>query len=138
MSHRRAVALEWLGKGMQFSAEGTDPVAPAITIDGDGETGPSPMLTLLMAAAACSASDVVHILQKMRVKLRGLRLEVDGIRRTDEPRRYMSIGFRYLVAGDGVTLPQAERAVALSLEKYCSVVHTLAPDVVLTHEVRLG
>ena len=93
------------------------------------------MQTLLLAAASCAGADVVLILRKMRVDLRRLRLDVTGVRRDEEPRRYVAIRFLVTVAGDGLDRAKAERAVGLSLEKYCSVVHTLAPDVAVRHEI---
>lgn len=138
MSNVRAVRLDWLGKGMRFRAVGTEPATPAVEIDGDGNSGPSPMITLLFAAAGCSGSDVVSILQKMRVQLARLSVEVRGQRREEQPRRYIAVHYRYLISGEGVDQAQAERAVSLSLEKYCSVVHSLAPDIKVSHEVVLG
>ena len=55
MSNLRAVRLDWLGRGMRFRAVGAEPATPAIEIDGDGDSGPSPMIALLMAAAGCTA-----------------------------------------------------------------------------------
>lgn len=133
--HTRAVRLEWTGEKMRFRGGGTDPATPAIEIDGDGQTGPSPMLTLLLAAAACSGADVVLILTKMRVRLDRLAVEVRGERRATDPRRYVAIHYRYLLSGDGVDRARAERAVRLSVEKYCSVIHTLASDVAVTYEI---
>jgi putative redox protein len=95
------------------------------------------MITLLLAAAGCSAADVVLILKKMRVAVRSLRIDVTGTRRATEPRRYMSIRFRFEMSGDGLDAAKAERAVALSIEKYCSVVASLAPDITVEHEVVL-
>ena len=138
MSNVRAVRLDWLGKGMRFRAVGTEPATPAVEIDGDGNSGPSPMITLLFAAAGCSGSDVVSILQKMRVQLARLSVEVRGQRRQEQPRRYIAVHYRYLISGEGVDQAQAERAVSLSLEKYCSVVHSLAPDIKVSHEVVLA
>jgi len=138
MSNVRAVRLDWLGKGMRFRAVGTEPATPAVEIDGDGNSGPSPMITLLFAAAGCSGSDVVSILQKMRVQLARLSVEVRGQRREEQPRRYIAVHYRYLISGEGVDQAQAERAVSLSLEKYCSVVHSLAPDIKVSHEVVLA
>ena len=137
MDLERAVRLTWTGRGMEFTGAGTHPVSPEITIDGDGGAGPSPMLTLLLAAAGCSGSDVVLILKKMRVALHSVVVEVRGTRRDAEPRRYQTITFCYRIAGDGLDRAKAERAVSLSLEKYCSVVHTLAPDVTVEHEIAL-
>jgi putative redox protein len=93
------------------------------------------MLTLLLAVASCSGSDVVAILQKMRVQLRELRIEVAGQRREQEPRRYTSIHLDYRLGGEGLDQAKASRAVDLSVEKYCSVIHSLASDIIITHAV---
>jgi putative redox protein len=117
---------------------GTAPGTPAITIDGDNVVGPGPMLALLLAAAACSGSDVVLILQKMREKLRDLRIDVAGIRREEEPRRYVAIHLDYRVGGEGLDPSKVCRAIDLSLEKYCSVIHSLAPDIAITYALSLA
>lgn len=117
---------------------GGAPEGPAIMIDGDNVLGPGPMLTLLLAAAACSGSDVVVILQKMRVKLRELRIEASGIRREEEPRRYVALHLNYRVAGEGLDQAKARRAIDLSLGKYCSVIHSLAPDMAITYALSVG
>ena len=138
MPTQRAVILEWEGAGLRFRGRGTEPVTPGVVIDGDGREGPSPMLTLLLAAAACSASDVVVILEKMRVSLKELVVSVVGTRRDEEPRRYTAVRFAFRVSGAGVERSKAERAVSLSLEKYCSVVSSLAPDIDVTYDVDLA
>jgi putative redox protein len=117
---------------------GTAPDIPAITIDGDNVAGPGPMLTLLLAAASCSGSDVVIILRKMRVELRELRIDIQGVRREQEPRRYIALHFDYRLTGQGLDETKARRAVDLSLEKYCSVVHSLAPDIAITYAISLA
>ncbi|GIW52702.1 MAG: hypothetical protein KatS3mg081_2057 [Gemmatimonadales bacterium] len=132
---RRAVRLEWTGDGLRFRGGGIEPSTPAVEIDGDSQSGPSPMLALLLAAAGCSGADVVSILKKMRVELRRVEIEVSGRRREEAPRRYVSLHYRYLLSGSGLDRDKAERAVKLSLEKYCSVVHSLAPDIELSYEI---
>lgn len=123
-------------QGLRFAGGGSG--GPAITVDGDNVRGPGPMLTLLLAAAACSGSDVVLILEKMRVKIRELRIEVAGTRREEEPRRYVAIHLDYHLDGEGIDLVKAGRAIDLSLEKYCSVIHSLAPDIAITYALSLG
>ena len=137
MPQQRAVRLEWSGDRLRFTGGGTDPQTPPITIDGDGNEGPSPMLALLLAAAGCSAADVVVILKKMRVDLAHLSVEVRGTRRDEEPRRYTDITFRFRAGGSNLGRDQLERAVELSLGKYCSVVHSLAADIEVRHEIEL-
>lgn len=138
MPFERAVRLTWSGAGLRFSGAGTDPASPPVLVDGDGETGPGPMQVLLIAAAGCTGSDVALILAKMRVTLKRLDVDVTGTRRDEEPRRYIAIHFRFALDGDGLDRAKADRAVQLSLEKYCSVVHSLAPDIAISHEIVLG
>jgi putative redox protein len=122
--------------GLRFI--GVEPGGPTITVDGDNQQGPGPMLTLLLAAAACSGSDVVSILEKMRVSLRELRIEVSGTRREEQPRRYVAIHLDYRIGGEDIDPAKARRAIDLSLEKYCSVIHSLAPDIAITYALSLG
>lgn len=135
MGETKRISLTWK-EGLQFA--GGAPAGPTTAIDGDNVTAPGPMLTLLLAAASCSGSDVVVILEKMRVKLRDLRIDVAGVRRDEEPRRYVAIHFDYHLAGEGLDESKARRAIDLSLDKYCSVIHSLAPDIRITRALTLG
>jgi putative redox protein len=127
--------LNWIGD-LRF--EGRAPGAAPTMIDGEGMAGPGPMPTLLLAAAACSASDVVVMLQKMRVKLASLSVDAAGTRREEEPRRYVAIQLTYRLQGEGIDEAKARRAVGLAIEKYCSVVHSLAPDIQVGYDVVLN
>jgi putative redox protein len=128
------VTLRW-GEAMRFAA--AVPGRPAVPVDADGTVAVSPVELLLVAAASCTASDVVLILQKQRVALRGLEVQVRGTRREEQPRRYTALHFAFTVTGDGADETKARRAVDLSLEKYCSVVASLAPDIHISYDVAL-
>jgi putative redox protein len=129
------ITLAWQG-GLVF--RGGEPGGPETIVDGDNATAPGPMLTLLLAAAACTGADVVVILQKMRVALAEVRIDASGVRREQEPRRYTGIHLEYHLRGEGLDAAKARRAMDLSITKYCSVVSSLAPDIRVTHEVVLG
>jgi len=116
---------------------GGNPDKPAITIDGDGGAGPSPTDTLLISLAGCTGADVVSILAKKRIDLRDLRIDVTGTRREELPRRYIAIHIRYQVAAPGATVLAVRHAIDLSLEKYCSVSHSLNPDIPVSYELDL-
>jgi putative redox protein len=131
----KRVTLDWQ-RDLVF--RGGPQGGPEVVIDGDNAAAPGPMFQLLLAAAACTGSDVVSILEKMRVGLRELRIEASGVRREQEPRRYQSIHFEYHLAGDGLDQAKAGRAIELSIEKYCSVVQSLAPDIRITHGFTLA
>ena len=134
----RSVRIDWTGDGLKFRGGGTNPATPKIEMDGDNETSPCPMLALLLAAAGCSAADVVLILEKMRVTLADFSVEVEGVRRQDDPRRYDALHLRYRLKGESLDSDKAERAVSLSVTKYCSVLHSLAPDIAVSYDIELG
>jgi putative redox protein len=118
--------------------EGSVPGGPAIVVDGDGGEAPSPVVALLIAAAACSGADVVLLLKKMRASLSGLRIEAQGTRRAEDPRRYTALHFVFHIAGPAMDEAKARRAIDLSITKYCSVMHSLAPDIAITYDLVLG
>ncbi len=117
--------------------EAGPPGRPAVLVDGDSAVAVSPVELLLVAAATCSAADVVSILEKQRVRLRFLEVGLRGTRRDEHPRRYTALHFVFSLSGDGADDVKARRAIDLSLEKYCSVVASLAPDIRVTYDVAL-
>jgi putative redox protein len=131
----KRVTLAWQER---LVFRGGEPGGAVTTIDGANAAAPGPMLTLLLAAAACTGADVVVILEKMRVPPRELRIEASGVRREEEPRRYTAIHLEYHIAGEGLDEARARRAIDLSITKYCSVIHSLAPDIRITHGLTLG
>ncbi len=131
----KRITLEW-EEALRF--RGGEPGGPSVLIDGDNAEGPGPMLTLLLAAAACTGSDVVVVLKKMRVSFSALRIEVSAVRRETEPRRYVSLHLDYSLTGAGIDPAKVRRAIDLSLEKYCSVIHSLASDIAITYALSLA
>ena len=61
-----------------------------------------------------------------------------GTRREEEPRRYTAIAFHFAVRGEGLDDTKLRRAIDLSLEKYCSVVASLAPDIAISYDVTIA
>lgn len=131
----RNARLEWEG-GLRFRGGG--PKGPTLLIDADGQEAPGPMVTLLLASAACSGADIVGILAKMQVTLREFTTEVTGRRAPDHPKRYLTLHFAYRLRGDGLDEAKARRAIDLSHEKYCSVLHSLNADIAITYDIDLG
>jgi putative redox protein len=128
------ITMRWR-EALEFEAAA--PGRPPVVVDGNSAVATSPVELLLVAAASCTASDVVLILQKQRVTLRGLEVVVRGTRRAEQPRRYTALHFAFSVRGDGADEGKARRAIDLSLEKYCSVVASLAPDIRISYDVAL-
>ena len=135
MAREAAVSVHWR-EGLLF--EGGAAGRPTVLVDGDTKAATSPVELLLVAAASCTAADIVGILEKMRIKLRALEIAVRGTRRDAEPRRYTAIHFDFTVTGEGADETKVRRAIDLSIEKYCSVLASLAPDIPVDYAVRIA
>jgi len=103
----------------------------AVVVDSDGSAGPSPVQALALALAGCMSVDVVHILERGRQPLRGLRARLRAERAPEDPHRLVRVDLRFDVTGE-VAPDKVERAIALSREKYCSVWHSLRQDIEFT------
>ena len=128
------VVASWRHQGLEFDGEG---VQAQTRIDGDNVTAPGPMELLLLALTTCTGVDVVLILKKKRLELEELVVEGDGTRREDEPHRYVAIKLLFKVKAKGATEKAVRHAIDLSLEKYCSVRHSLNPDIPISYELAL-
>jgi putative redox protein len=101
----------------------------------EGKTpGPSPMELVLIGAGGCSAFDVVHILEKGREPVEDCVVELDADRADQDPRVFTRIHMHFVVKGSGLSAKKVERAVALSIEKYCSASAMLAKTATITHD----
>ncbi len=101
------------------------------------KVAPSPMEALLMAAASCSSVDVLLILEKMKQNIEHLSVEVEGVREEIESAKpFRAINFVFFLKGD-LDQKKAERAVGLSVEKYCSVLESLHPVIEISWTVQL-
>jgi putative redox protein len=118
--------------------EGEGDAGKAIAVDGDTAAATSPVELLLVAAATCSAADVVEILKKKRVDLTRVDVAVRGTRRDEQPRRFTAIHFTWTIAGAGIDATKARHAIDLSILKYCSVLASLAPDIAISYDVALA
>ena len=119
--------LVW-SEGLQFAATSGK---TAIVIDGDSTAGPSPVQLLVLGLAGCMAIDLVDIIHKGRHPLTACRATIAAERRPTPPRHVVKVDLRFHLQGD-VPEAAAERAIMLSREKYCSVWHSLRPDIELT------
>ena len=127
--------VKWLGEE-RFA--GGVPNGPLAFMDGNGGAAPSPVVTLLNACASCAATDVVLILQKKRVDLKSLTVDVTANRREEAPRRVLALAMVWRLTGEGLDETKARHAIELSVGKYCSVMSSLNPDITITNEVHVG
>jgi putative redox protein len=108
-------------------------------VDSDAVRGPSPVDSILLGLSACMAIDVRMILEKSRVPLNELSVSAQAERNETPPRRLLKVRLQYRLSGPGPgDQAKVQRAIDLSRDRYCSVLHSLAPDIELTTEVELG
>ena len=118
------LSLTWKG-AETFSGESK---GATITLDGNSENGPSPVQALAFSLGGCMGIDVADVIVKGRFELRALTCRMDVFRARDTPRRIIGVTIHYEIHGN-VPDDRVERAIALSREKYCSVWHSLNPDI---------
>jgi putative redox protein len=107
------------------------PNGPTSRFDGAAKEGQNPVDALVSSLATCVAIDVVDILAKRRTPVQRFVVDSHAERRATHPRRLERVTMTFHVDGTGVEAAHTERAVALALEKYCSVAASLATDIVI-------
>ena len=107
--------------GTAHGAEGTKP-------------GPSPMELVLIGTGGCSAWDVVHILEKGREAVEGCSVELKAERAIEDPKVFTQIHMHFVLRGRALDPRKVERAISLSVEKYCSASAMLGRTATITHD----
>lgn len=123
------------GRAFQVEQDGHDFILDASPEAGGRDLGPRPKALLLSGLGACTGIDVVSILEKMRVPLDGLEVQVSAPVREEHPKIYTGIHVRYVFRGKDLPLEKLQRAVQLSEETYCGVSAMLRPAVPVTSEI---
>ena len=109
---------------------------PQVTIDGDAKAGPSSTDSLLLGLMGCMSIDVLMILQKGRVTVNSLETRAEAERAPDPPRYFTRVLLTFALDGPSPEdRSKVDRAIELSREKYCSVLHSLRPDLEFETEV---
>ncbi len=116
-------SVRWVA-GKQFV--GSDSNQHSVVLSGeDPATGVRPSEMLLIALSACTAYDVVDIMEKKRKPLTHLEVIADGRRDEEAPWPYRTIHLTYRLKGKDLTEKAVLQAISLSEQKYCSVAATV-------------
>ncbi len=103
----------------------------------ENPTAASPMELVLMAIAGCSSIDIVHILEKQKLEIEHLEVNVNGTRREEIPRYFTSIDLEVIIDGE-IPASKALRALDLSFGTYCSVSKMLEKSTKITYSLVLN
>ncbi len=132
------VAAKWR-EGMHFQSN--TPTHHTIHIDSgpkDSVTyGPAPMELVLQAMAGCTGMDIISILRKKRKEPEEFDIEIEAERREEHPKVFSKVALHYRIKKQGLTEKEAEQAISLSVEKYCSVLSMVrsTADVTWDYEI---
>jgi len=131
--------VKWVD-GVMFVGE--SPSGHAVVMDGSAEAGGRnlgvrPMEMLLLGMGGCSSFDVIGILKKGRAKVTDCAVELKAERAGEVPKVFTRIHAHYIVSGHRLKAAAVERAIKLSMEKYCSASIMLGRTAEVTHDYEI-
>ncbi len=114
--------------GLEFEStfEGHKLTLNGASGDDGKRLGFSPKALLLSGLAGCSGIDVVDILTKMKVPFEGLEIEAEAEQTDEHPKVFKEINITYKVKTSDENIGKVQRAVDLSIQKYCGVAAMLS------------
>ncbi|MDX1350855.1 MAG: OsmC family protein [Putridiphycobacter sp.] len=134
MKHQ--TSTEWTGN-MAFEAQipGGSVIYDADSEVGGKGQGVRPKPTMLGALAGCTGMDVVSLLKKMRAEVKSFRIEVDGDLTEEHPKKYHTVEVRYYFSGADLKKDKIEKAVDLSVNRYCGVFEMFRSFAKVSHQI---
>lgn len=101
-------------------------------------SGPRPKPLMLAALAGCTGMDVISLLRKMRQDIEYFNVVVEGDTEEEHPNAFIKMHIIYEFKGKGLEMDKIEKAISLSMERYCGVsaVYRKA-GIEMTHEVKM-
>lgn len=103
---------------------------------GGEDLGARPMQLVLMALGGCTSMDMLSMLKKMREEVKGYKVTIDAERATEHPMVFTKIHIHYSLEGK-LKKENVEKAINLSMDKYCSVTHMLNSTATITHSFEI-
>ena len=124
------IKTSWKGNN-QF--ESTNP-GGNLMIDTDGN-GYRPKALMLSSLAGCSGLDIVPLLKKMRAEVDNIEIDITADLTDEHPKYYKNVHVEYKFYGSDLKKNKIEKAVNLSVEKYCGVMEMFRQFAKITTEI---
>ena len=133
---KETISAKWL-TDLAFEAEvdGHKIYMDSSQEHGGKNTGPRPKPLMMVALAGCTGMDVAAILGKMKENLEEFTVEVEGDITEEHPKRFERMKIIYRVKGKGINRKNVEKAVNLSVTRYCGVSANYSKAFPITHEI---
>ncbi len=136
---KHEINLAWQGKmSFETNLDGHKIIVDAPEEAGGEDRGPRPKKLMLVALAGCTGMDVVSLLKKMRVEYTALNIKVVGNVTEEHPKHYDAMKVIYEVSGENIDVSKVEKAVNMSVDKYCGVSATYKKALDFDFEIRVN
>ena len=117
------ITTTWLG-GKKFDStnpSGNKLIIEATPENGEQAEGLRPKALMLSSLAGCSGLDVASLIKKMKLDVADFKIEIDAELTEEDPKYYHKVDVYFHFYGDNLNEKKLQRAVDLSVEKYCGV-----------------
>ncbi len=113
------ITTKWLG---EMAFESTNTSGNTFIIDtAEGSEGLRPKSLMLSALSGCSGLDVVSLIKKMKLEVDEFQMDTIANLTEEHPKHYDAVTIEYHFHGSNLNEKKLQRAVDLSVEKYCGV-----------------
>lgn len=135
---KKEINVKWEGN-MKFvtNIDGHNLILDATEDVGGNNEGPRPKALVMVALAGCTGMDVVSILKKMKVDVTYFNLKVEGDINEEHPKKYNAMKVIYEFKGHNLSYEKVEKAVNLSIDKYCGVNANLREAMEMEYEIKI-
>lgn len=104
---------------------------------GGSDAGIRPKELLMLSLGGCTGSDVTSILAKKKIKLDGFEINISADVADEHPQVFTKMHLEYVFYGKNLPGKDIERAIDLSLTKYCSVTAMLQKAMPIEHSYKI-
>jgi putative redox protein len=135
---KKEINVTWANH-MKFvtDLDGHEIVLDAAEDNGGHDEGPRPKALMMVALAGCSGMDVVSILAKMKVDISYFNVRVEGDINDEHPKKFNAMKVIYEFKGNDLEFAKLEKAVNLSIEKYCGVNANYRTAMKMDYEIKI-
>ena len=123
MSTTNHISTKWL---VDMAFESNNPSGQNLIMDAGEDSGGQgkgyrPKALMLSALAGCSGIDVAALIKKMKLEVDSFNIETIANLTDEHPKYYDAVVIEYHFYGKNLNESKLQRAVDLSVEKYCGV-----------------
>lgn len=134
---KQTIKIQWQDN-MLFNADtlGGNFKIDASEDDGGQGKGVRPKALMLTSLAGCTGMDIVSLLKKMRAEVNNIEIDVSGELTDEHPKYYHQVHVEYRFYANSFKKDKIEKAVNLSVEKYCGVMEMFRKFAKVTTEIK--